>query len=58
MKRCPQCKKVLFKRRDGKMVCPNDCKEHTGRLAYNTVIDPEYDRREGNETWDPWAFSR
>ncbi|MFZ1986517.1 MAG: hypothetical protein WAU91_19060 [Desulfatitalea sp.] len=58
MKRCQQCKKVLFKRRDGKLVCPNGCKEHQGRLAFNTVIDEDLDRRGPDDTFDPWAFAR
>lgn len=58
MKRCEQCKKILFKRRDGKLVCPNGCEEHGGRSAFNTVIDPSLERREGNDTFDPWAFAR
>lgn len=58
MKRCAQCKKVLFKKRDGKLVCPNGCRENSSRAAFNTVIDPEYDRREADDTFDPWSYSR
>jgi hypothetical protein len=58
MKHCQQCKKVLFKRRDGKLVCPNGCKEHIGRLAFNTVIDEDLNRRGPDDTFDPWASAR
>jgi uncharacterized Zn finger protein (UPF0148 family) len=58
MKRCEQCRKVLFKDRDGKLVCPNGCKEHGARAAFNTVIDPHLERREGNDTFDPWSYAR
>jgi hypothetical protein len=58
MKRCHNCKKILIKRRDGKLVCPNGCDEHSGRLAFNTVIDPNLERRQGNDTFDPWSRAR
>lgn len=57
MKRCPQCKKILFKRKDGKLMCPNECQEHGNRAAYNTYIESRHDRR-SNDTFDPWAFAR
>ena len=40
------------------MVCPNGCDEHSERVAFNTVIDPNLERREGKDTFDPWAFAR
>ena len=58
MKRCPKCKKILFKKKDGRLVCPNGCDEHSERVAFNTVIDPNLERREGKDTFDPWAFAR
>lgn len=53
VQRCPQCKKVLFKKKDGRLECPNECEEDTKRTAFNTVIDPLKDRR-ANDTWNPW----
>lgn len=53
MQRCPQCKKILFKKRDGRLVCPNECDKNTRRIAFNTVLDPIKDRRAG-DTWNPW----
>jgi len=61
MKRCPQCKKILFKKRDRKLACPNNCTAHGDRAAFNTVIDPELDRRRNDDTFDtfdPWASAR
>jgi uncharacterized Zn finger protein (UPF0148 family) len=53
MQHCPQCKKILFRKRDGRLVCPNDCEQSGKRVAFNTVIDPLKDRR-ANEDRDPW----
>jgi uncharacterized Zn finger protein (UPF0148 family) len=53
MHRCPQCKKILFKTKKGQLVCPNGCKQHTKRTAFNTVVDPLKDRR-GEDDKDPW----
>ena len=58
MERCPQCKKILFKKRDGSLVCPNGCNEHQRRSAFNTVIDPMKDRRNNERTFDPWDHAR
>lgn len=53
MRHCPQCKKLLFRRKDGRLACPNECVQNTRRLAYNTLIDPLKDRR-AKEERDPW----
>lgn len=53
MQRCPQCKKILFKTKDGRLVCPNNCKHNARRIAFNTVMDPLDDRRSDGEP-DPW----
>jgi len=58
MKRCDQCKKVLFRKKNGSLVCPNGCDEHQQRSAFNTVIDPMNERRGAQETWDPWGHAR
>jgi uncharacterized Zn finger protein (UPF0148 family) len=58
MERCHQCKKILFKKRDGSLVCPNGCNEHQRRSAFNTVIDPMKDRRGDERTFDPWDRAR
>jgi uncharacterized Zn finger protein (UPF0148 family) len=58
MERCKQCKKVLFRKKDGSLVCPNGCKENHRRSAFNTVIDPWKERR-GEKTFiDPWGHVR
>jgi uncharacterized Zn finger protein (UPF0148 family) len=57
MQRCPQCKKILFKTKEGRLVCPNDCKQNTQRIAFNTVIEPLNDRRGDGES-DPWSKVR
>ena len=58
MKRCKQCKKVLFKKKDGSLACPNECNENHQRSAFNTVIDPWKERR-GQETYaDPWGHGK
>jgi len=53
LERCPQCKKILFKKKNGKLFCPNECDDHRRRLAYNTVVDPKKDRR-FHTTIHPW----
>jgi uncharacterized Zn finger protein (UPF0148 family) len=58
MEQCDQCKKVLFKKKDGTLFCPNGCKENQERLAFNTVIDPTKERRGALDTWDPWGHAR
>ena len=54
MERCKQCKKILFKKKDGTLMCPNGCDDNQNRLAFNTVIDARYDRRGEDETLGPW----
>ncbi|MEJ2038931.1 MAG: hypothetical protein P8X55_08355 [Desulfosarcinaceae bacterium] len=54
LQRCPHCKKVLFRKKDGGLVCPNECGQNTHRTAFNTVIDPMKDRRT-KEVFDPWS---
>jgi uncharacterized Zn finger protein (UPF0148 family) len=58
MERCKQCKKILFKKKNGTLVCPNGCDEHHRRSAFNTVIDPMKDRRGEKDGFDPWANAR
>lgn len=58
MERCKQCKKVLFKKKDGRLVCPNGCDEHHQRSAFNTVIDPSMERRNKKPYFDPWNSAR
>ena len=58
MERCKQCKKVLFKKKDGSLVCPNDCDDHHRRSAFNTVIDSVNERRNVKWFFDPWANAR
>jgi len=53
VERCPQCKKILFKKRDGRLACPNGCEQSSQRVAFNTVIDPLKDRR-SRDDHDPW----
>jgi uncharacterized Zn finger protein (UPF0148 family) len=56
MQRCPQCKKILFKKKDGRLACPNECKQNSQRVAFNTVLDPLKDRRiQDKDEWDPWS---
>ncbi len=45
LERCPQCKKFLFKKKNGALFCPNECDGHSRRTAFNTVMDPMKDRR-------------
>ncbi len=54
MQRCEQCKKILFRKKDGTLACPNECEQSTQRRAFNTVIDPIMDRRAqgGDDPWD------
>jgi len=54
MKRCNQCKKFLFRKRDGSLQCPNGCNENQRRSAFNTVIEPMKDRRGEAFIFDPW----
>ncbi len=56
MERCDQCKKVLFRKKDGTLACPNGCDDNQNRLAFNTVIDPAKERRGARDTFDPWGF--
>ncbi len=58
MERCPQCKKVLFKKKNGELVCPNECDAHQRRSAFNTVIDPTKERRGNVSEFDPWEHAR
>jgi uncharacterized Zn finger protein (UPF0148 family) len=53
MQRCIQCKKILFRKKDGTLACPNECDQSGHRRAFNTVIDPMKDRRVKAE-FDPW----
>ena len=53
MQRCEHCKKILFKKKDGTLACPNECDQNRQRRAFNTVIDPSMDRRDQDE-FDPW----
>ena len=53
MERCSFCRKILFRKKDGSLACPNACEQSTQRKAFNTVIDPRKDRRL-KETFDPW----
>lgn len=58
MERCRQCKKILFKKKDGSLMCPNGCVENQKRSAFNTVIDPMADRRGEKKHFDPWNNAR
>lgn len=58
MERCEQCKKVLFKKKDGSLACPNECNENHRRTAFNTVIDPWEERRKKKDYSDPWGHAR
>jgi uncharacterized Zn finger protein (UPF0148 family) len=58
MKRCKHCKKILFKKKGGALVCPNGCDEHHRRSAFNTVIEPAMDRRGEEYIFDPWENAR
>lgn len=58
MERCKQCKKVLFRKKDGSLVCPNECNENHRRSAFNTVIDPWKERRGDVPHIDPWGHAR
>ena len=55
MERCKQCKKILFRKKDGSLVCPNGCNENHQRSAFNTVIDPMKERRGDKSFFDPWS---
>ena len=58
MERCNHCKKVLFRKKDGRLVCPNGCDEHRQRSAFNTVLDPFLERRNKKPYFDPWYSAR
>lgn len=58
MERCKQCKKVLFRKKDGSLVCPNECNENHRRSAFNTVVDPWKERRGEETVIDPWGHAR
>ena len=58
MERCKQCKKVLFRKKDGRLICPNGCDEHRQRSAFNTVLDPLMERRNKKPYFDPWYSAR
>lgn len=53
IERCPQCKKILFRKKNGNLVCPNECQQSGQRSAFNTMIDPMKDRRILPQ-FDPW----
>jgi len=53
MRHCRHCKKILFKNKDGRLVCANGCEQSRQRVAFNSVIDPLKDRRD-NDDRDPW----
>ena len=52
--RCPQCRKILFRKKDGRLACPNECGQSSQRRAFNTVVDPLKDRR-AKQDFDPWS---
>ena len=54
MERCIHCRKVLFRKKNGSLVCPNECEQSTQRRAFSTVIDPLKDRRL-RAAFDPWS---
>jgi hypothetical protein len=54
LRRCAKCKKILFKKKDGTLACPNECERSGHRTAFSTVIDPMFDRRI-KESFDPWS---
>jgi DNA phosphorothioation-dependent restriction protein DptG len=56
MDRCPICKKLLFKKKNGTLACPNFCDGKQKRKAFNTMIDERFERR-GVE-FDPWSNAR
>jgi uncharacterized Zn finger protein (UPF0148 family) len=58
MEHCKYCKKILFRKKNGMLACPNGCDEHHRRSAFNTVIDPAQDRRGERYTFDPWGNAR
>jgi hypothetical protein len=45
--------KILFRKKNGTLACPNDCDQSGLRRAFNTVIDPMKDRRLQTD-FDPW----
>lgn len=57
MQHCEQCKKILFRKKDGTLACPNECGQSAQRRAFNTVIDPGMDRRVEVDA-DPWDHVR
>ena len=59
MDRCPICKKILFKKKDGTLACPNLCNgDNQRRKAFNTVIDERLEKRGVQKFFDPWSFAR
>ena len=57
IQRCHQCKKILFRKKDGTLACPNQCQQSGRRNAFNTLIDPMKDRRV-RPRFDPWEHVR
>jgi uncharacterized Zn finger protein (UPF0148 family) len=57
MERCRQCKKILFRKKDGSLACPNQCQRSGSRSAFNTFIDPKKERRVPSQ-FDPWEHVR
>jgi uncharacterized Zn finger protein (UPF0148 family) len=57
IQRCHQCKKILFRKKDGTLACPNQCRQSGRRSAFNTLIDPMKDRRV-RPRFDPWEHVR
>ena len=55
MERCSNCRKILFRKRNGSLVCPNECGQNTQRRAFNTVIEHMKDRRV-KWAFDPWSL--
>jgi hypothetical protein len=46
--------KILFRKKNGTLACPNECDASTKRRAFNTVIEPTKDRRT-KDAFDPWV---
>lgn len=57
IQRCHQCKKILFRKKDGTLACPNQCRQSGRRSAFNTLINPMKDRRV-RVRFDPWEHVR
>lgn len=53
MEKCPYCMKILFRKKNGTLACPNECDQNNKRTALSTVIDPMKDRRQ-EDAQDPW----